>query len=186
MWNRRKDEDYPSRPASPVPTPAPEPMMKEGNIAMSSTPSRMYEPESPRNAAATIGKSVVIKGQMYSREDLYVDGEVEGTIECPESKVTVGPHGRLQAAIKAREVVVLGAVQGNVDAADKIDIRKDAKVVGDIKTARIVIEDGAYFKGAIDIAKPEAVRPEKPARQQAAPQPQPQAASVASVAENRR
>jgi cytoskeletal protein CcmA (bactofilin family) len=71
----------------------------------------------------------------------------------------VGPHGKLQAGVKAREIVVLGSVHGNVEASDKIDIRKDARLVGDIKTARIVIEDGAYFKGSIDIARPEAAKP---------------------------
>jgi cytoskeletal protein CcmA (bactofilin family) len=80
----------------------------------------------------------------------------------------VGPNGKLQAGVKAREVVVLGTIHGNVEASDKIDIRKDAKLVGDIKTARIVIEDGAFFKGSIDIARPEA--PRTPATPQAKPQ----------------
>jgi cytoskeletal protein CcmA (bactofilin family) len=184
MWGgRRKEEDYPPRPAAAAPAavPVPEPISKEGNTLMSSTPSRMYEPETPRSAAATIGKSVVIKGQIYSREDLYLDGEVEGTIDCQESKVTIGPHGRIQAAVKAREVVVLGAVQGNVDAADKIDIRKDAKLVGDIKTARIVIEDGAFFKGSIDITRPEGGKVEKAAARPAASS-QGQPASMATGA----
>ncbi len=98
-----------------------------------------------------------MKGQLFSREDLYIDGEVEGSIEMQESKLTVGPNGRVQAGIKAREIVALGTIHGNVEVGDKIDIRKDAKLVGDIRTVRIVIEDGAYFKGSIDIAKPEAV-----------------------------
>lgn len=121
--------------------------------------------------SASIGKSVVVKGQLYSREDLYIDGEVEGSVEMQESKLTVGPNGRVQAGIKAREIVVLGTIHGNVEAGDKIDIRKDAKLVGDIRTVRIVIEDGAYFKGSIDIAKPEikpAARPPQPAAAQAA------------------
>jgi cytoskeletal protein CcmA (bactofilin family) len=87
--------------------------------------------------------------------------------------LTVGPNGKLQAGVKAREVVVLGTIHGNVEASDKIDIRKDAKLVGDIKTARIVIEDGAYFKGSIDIARPEISKP-------AAPPAQPKAASAAA------
>jgi cytoskeletal protein CcmA (bactofilin family) len=123
------------------------------------------EPETPKGAAA-IGKSVVVKGQIFSREDLYLDGEVDGTLELQEHRLTVGPHGRVQAGIKAREVVIIGTVHGNIEAADKIDIRKDAKLVGDIRTARIVIEDGAYFKGSIDISKPEITRaaaPPKPA-----------------------
>jgi cytoskeletal protein CcmA (bactofilin family) len=122
---------------------------------MSSMPVRHIEPEAPRGSSAAIGKSVMVKGQIYSREDLYIDGEVEGSVECQEHRLTVGPNGKVQANMKAREIVLLGTVHGNVDAADKIDIRKDAKLVGDIKTQRIVIEDGAYFKGSIDIQKAE-------------------------------
>lgn len=114
----------------------------------------MPEPES-RGGTATIGKSVKIIGQIFTKEDLYVDGDVEGTIESLENKVTVGPNGRVQAGIKAREVIILGQVQGNVETSDKVDLRKDAKLVGDITTARISIEDGAIFKGSIDIRKPE-------------------------------
>jgi cytoskeletal protein CcmA (bactofilin family) len=121
---------------------------------VSSTPYRMPEPES-RGGAATVGKSVKIIGQIFTKEDLYVDGDVEGTIESLENKVTVGPNGRVQASIKAREVIILGQVQGNVETSDKVDLRKDAKLVGDITTARISIEDGAIFKGSIDIRKPE-------------------------------
>ncbi len=101
---------------------------------------------------------MVIKGQIFGREDVYVDGEVEGTIELLEHRLTIGAHGKVHAGIKAREVVIVGTVHGNIEATDKIDIRKDAKLVGDIRTARIVIEDGAYFKGSIDIQKPEVSR----------------------------
>jgi len=83
---------------------------------------------------------------------------VEGTVEAPEHKLTIGPNGTVHAMIKAREVVALGSIQGNVEATERIEIRKDAKLVGDIRTARIVIEDGAYFKGSIDIVKPEPVK----------------------------
>jgi cytoskeletal protein CcmA (bactofilin family) len=125
---------------------------------MSSSPFKSPEPDSSRSAA-TIGKAVKIIGQIFSKEDLYVDGDVEGTIECQDNKLTIGPNGKLQAAVRAREVIVLGQIKGNVEAADRIDIRKDARLVGDIKTARIVIEDGAYFKGSIDIVKHEAAKP---------------------------
>jgi cytoskeletal protein CcmA (bactofilin family) len=102
-----------------------------------------------------VGKAVLVKGEIHSREDLYIDGEIQGTVELQESRLTIGPNGKLKASIRAREIIVFGLVQGNVEALDKIDIRKDAKLVGDIRTARIVIEDGAYFKGSIDIIKPE-------------------------------
>ena len=121
---------------------------------MATNPFKVPEPDA--RGSASIGKAVKINGQIFSKEDLYVDGDVEGTIELAENKLTVGPSGRVQAGIKAREVVVLGQVQGNVEALEKIDIRKDAKLVGDIKTARIIIEDGAYFKGSIDIVRPDA------------------------------
>ena len=114
--------------------------------------SRTPEPES-KSGQATIGKAVKINGQIFSKEDLYIDGDVEGTVELHENKLTIGPNGRVQATVRARDVVVLGAIHGNVEASDRIEIRKEAKLVGDIKTARIVIEDGAYFKGSIDIVK---------------------------------
>ncbi|HLG98006.1 MAG TPA: polymer-forming cytoskeletal protein [Bryobacteraceae bacterium] len=138
-----------------------------------------HVPES--RGPAVIGKSVMIKGQIFSREDLTIDGEIDGSVELHEHRLTVGPNGKLQAGVKAREVVVLGTIHGNVEASDKIDIRKDAKLVGDIKTMRIVIEDGAYFKGSIDIVRPEAkaAAPQPAARPAAAPAPAANAASAA-------
>lgn len=133
--------------------------------------------ETPRGVAA-IGKSVIIKGQIFSREDLYLDGEMEGTVEVPEHRLTIGPHGKLQAGIKAREVVVLGSVNGNVEAGERIDIRKDARLVGDIRCGRIMIEDGAYFKGSIDIVKTAEAPKAAPAQRA---QPQAQAQPVAPV-----
>ena len=129
---------------------------------MSSTPIGRFEPEN-RVSAATVGKAVKIVGQIYSKEDLYVDGEIEGTVEALEHKLTIGPHGTLHAGIKAREVVALGNITGNVEASERIEIHKEAKLVGDIRTSRIIIEDGAYFKGSIDIVKPEPAKvPAKP------------------------
>ncbi len=172
MW-KRKEEEFAPRPPSPTAVP-PEPVREPTPPA----PPKAAETELPRGVAA-IGKSVVIKGQIFSREDLYLDGEIEGTVEVPEHRLTVGPHGRLQAGIKAREVVVLGSVNGNVEATEKLDIRKDARLVGDIKTGRIVIEDGAYFKGSIDIVReapkpaPTPPKPQPPASAAPAPSPQP-------------
>ena len=137
-----------------------------------SSPANRPDPNEPKGSAV-IGKSVTIKGEIHSREDLTIDGEVEGTVEVHDSRLTVGQNGKVQASVKAREIIVLGTILGNVEVADKIDIRKDAKLVGDIRTARIVIEDGAYFKGSTDIVRPDA----KP--QPAKPQPAPSAASAA-------
>ena len=170
MWGKRQDEPAPKPVTIPKPVPvAPTPtevkeVKKEATPLTSNIPLGKMEPDTQRGSA-TIGKAVKIVGQIYSREDLYVDGDVEGTIELMEHKLTIGPNGKVQAAIKAREVVALGTIQGNVEASDRLDIRKDAKLVGDIRTARIVIEDGAYFKGSIDIVKPE------PAKQASKGQP---------------
>ena len=110
----------------------------------------------PKNlGSATIGKAVKVVGQIYSKEDLFVDGDLEGTVEALEHKLTIGPNGTVHADLKAREVAVLGSLQGDVEATDKIEIRKDAKLVGDIKTARLLIEDGAYFKGGIEVVNAE-------------------------------
>jgi cytoskeletal protein CcmA (bactofilin family) len=151
-------------------------------------PPARFEPEG-RGGSATIGKAVKVVGQIYSKEDLFVDGEVEGTVEALEHKLTIGPHGNLRAGTKAREVAVLGSVQGDVEATDKIEIRKDAKVIGNIKTARIIIEDGAYFKGAIDIVKPEPPKNKPPVPQAAPAQATAPAASgtaTAVTADNKR
>lgn len=140
---------------------------------MSTLPTRGLEPRFENSHSAVLGKSVIVKGQIVSKEDLTIDGEIEGTVELQEHRLTVGQNGKVRASVKARELVVLGTIHGNVDITDKIDIRKDAKLVGDIKTARIVIEDGAYFKGNIDIVRPE---PNRQAAGQAAAAPKPQAA----------
>lgn len=132
---------------------------------------RTMEPEA--RGSATIGKGVKIVGQIYSREDLFVDGELEGTVETLENKLTIGPHGTVHAGVKAREVAVLGTIKGDVVAADKIEIRKEANLVGNIKAARIIIEDGAYFKGSIDIVKRESSAGPKAPPVALAPAPQP-------------
>ena len=162
VWNKQRREEEPSRPLNanylrPAPPAQPVETKKEATTlsSISSMPMGRTEPDVTRGGAATIGKAVKIVGQIFSREDLYVDGDVEGTIELMEHKLTVGPNGKVHSGVKAREVVALGSIQGNVEASDRIEIRKDARLVGDIKTARIVIEDGAYFKGSIDIIRPQ-------------------------------
>jgi cytoskeletal protein CcmA (bactofilin family) len=144
MWkssNTPERPQTPSAPAAPVTTPV---QTKE------SRPMDM-----PRSSAdvAHIGKSVVIKGELSGSEDLYVDGEVEGSIDLKEHSLTIGPHGRVRANVSAREIVVHGKVEGNLQGSDRVELKRSAVQVGDIATQRIVIEDGAYFKGAIDIRK---------------------------------
>ena len=170
VWNRRKEEEFITRPVSGPP--APSELAKEG-IPMSTLPGRSSESHYETARTAVLGKSVIVKGQIFSREDLTIDGEVEGTVELQEHRLTIGPNGKVRASVKARELVVLGTIHGNVETTDKIDIRKEAKLVGDIKTARIVIEDGAYFKGNIDIVRTDASR---------APAPKPQAVASGPTA----
>jgi len=149
MWDKRKPEEQTARPpvatanavepAKPVAQPVAPPVIAS-------------QPEPPRNVAV-IGAGMTIKGEVSSQEDLYIDGEVEGALELKEHCLTVGPNGKTHSSVRAREVVVLGSIQGNVEARDKIAIRKNGRLVGDIKTAGIIIDDGAYFKGSIDIVK---------------------------------
>jgi cytoskeletal protein CcmA (bactofilin family) len=110
------------------------------------------------NASATtnvavIGRNMLIIGKVQSSEDLYVDGEVRGTLEADNCRLTIGPHGKASAGARAREVDVMGRIDGDVETQEKISIRNGGQLVGDIKAAGIVIEDGAYFKGSIDIVR---------------------------------
>jgi cytoskeletal protein CcmA (bactofilin family) len=120
------------------------------------TPGRPAEPERPSPTTsdqATIGKSLVIKGEVTGSESLYIDGRVEGSINLSGNRVTIGRNGVVAANISAREIVVLGKVRGNLTASDRVDIRSDGSLTGDVVAARISIEDGAFFKGGIDIRK---------------------------------
>lgn len=172
MWSKRKEDELPLRPAATPVGSGVEPQRRETSTMSTST--RTFEPETGavRSGSAALGKNVTVKGQIVAREDLTIDGEVEGTVECHDHRLTIGPNARVQSNLKAREIVIHGSIQGNVEAADKIDIKKEAKLVGDIKTSRIVIEDGAYFKGSIDISKAAPVK--GPPQAQPQPQSQPQ------------
>ena len=103
-----------------------------------------------RGGSAVIGPCVTIKGQIFSHEDLAIEGEVDGSVELQEHRLTVGLNGKLRADVSAHDIVVLGSIHGNVEATEKIEIRKQASVTGDIKAARIETEDGAYLKGSVD------------------------------------
>jgi cytoskeletal protein CcmA (bactofilin family) len=128
-----------STPERIAPTPAPSPF---GAKTFSATPEQ-----------ATIGRSIVIKGEVTGAETLYVDGRIEGTINMPESRVTVGRNGVIVATVSAREVVVMGKVEGDLIVGDRVDIRSDGSVTGDIHAQRLTIEEGAFMKGGIDLAK---------------------------------
>ena len=151
MWKRKEDEHT---------TPGPEqgPTVPAFNPPLSA-PTR--PPEATRSESlrshevATIGKSVVVKGELSGSEDLIIDGEIEGSISLRGQSLTVGPNGRLRANIEARNVILHGRVDGDVHATERVDLRKTASLAGNISTARISIEDGAFFKGTIDIQKAE-------------------------------
>jgi len=150
MWKPTNQPQTPAQPAVPErPT-----MPTTSAPAMSSA-----EPVAPRPVAtttadqATIGKSLVIKGEVSGSESLYIDGRVEGSINLAGNRVTIGRNGVVAANINAREIVVLGKVRGNLTASDRVDIRSDGSLTGDVIAARISIEDGAFFKGGIDIRK---------------------------------
>lgn len=102
-------------------------------------------------AAAHIGKSVLVKGELSGSEDLYLDGEVEGAIDLKNHKLVVGPNGRIRANINAREVVLHGKIEGNITGAERVELKTSCVLTGDITTQRIVIEDGAFFKGVVDL-----------------------------------
>jgi cytoskeletal protein CcmA (bactofilin family) len=125
------------------------------------TPARAAAPtaNAPTDQA-TIGKSLVVKGEVTGSEGLYIDGRVEGSINLPGNRVTVGRNGNVAANISAREVVVLGKVRGNISASDRVDIRSEGSLTGDVVAQRISIEDGAFFKGGIDIRKPGNEKPQ--------------------------
>ena len=146
MWKPSQPEPVssPSAPPEPVrPAPAP-PAVESANRAGASSAEQ-----------ASISKGLFIKGEISGSESLFIDGKVEGSINLNGNRVTVGRNGQVAASITAREVVVLGKVRGNVTATDRVDIRAEGALTGDVAAARISIEDGAFFKGGIDIRKPE-------------------------------
>jgi cytoskeletal protein CcmA (bactofilin family) len=108
--------------------------------------------ESTAEAVAFIGKSVRIEGEIFNQENIFVDGEVSGRIEAPQHSLTVGPAGKVQASIRAREAIIVGRVEGKIEVLDKIDIRKNATFMGDLRTPRIAIEEGALLRCGVNIS----------------------------------
>jgi cytoskeletal protein CcmA (bactofilin family) len=157
MWGPKKpDTPQAGQPESKnFPTnqpPKSAPATWEGTTAMSTDAMRPLGATADRSTAR-LGPSLHIKGEISGNEDLLIDGSVEGLVQLDERKLTVGATAKLTADIIAREVVVYGTVKGNLRAKDRIEIKKDGSVNGDLTTARISIEDGAYFKGSIEIDK---------------------------------
>ncbi len=130
----------------------------EVKFAPSSAPVNTYTPVKPATSPldqATIGRSLVIKGEVTGSESLFIDGRVEGTISFPDNRVTIGRNGNVAANINAKEVVIMGKVQGNVQCADRLDIRSEGVLSGDVITHRISVEEGAILKGGVEVRNPE-------------------------------
>jgi len=155
VWNKKNDEPGPVRAqGEPVRNPIPMPAAPVTTAAAGGTTMGTTAMTSGPKQSAVIGPSMMIKGEIRAREELMVDGEVEGLVES-QSVLTVGPNGKVRGNIKARQVAIFGSVRGNVEVMEKIAIREQGSLIGDIKAAGISIDDGAYFKGSIDIVRPE-------------------------------
>jgi cytoskeletal protein CcmA (bactofilin family) len=158
MWKPTQQGQSPSPTSTPEqPAARPVPVQQQPTI------------ETPRAATSSVGeqasisKGLSIKGEITGTESLFIDGKVEGSISIPGNRVTVGKNGNVTASISAREIVVLGKLKGNVNATDRVDIRAEGALTGDVAAARISIEDGAFFKGGIDIRKPDSKAAATPA-----------------------
>ena len=190
MW-KRDDVVKPGTPAAPGATPSQPPATT--SPAAEAAPIRPAAGDAQRGlerTAVNIGKSVVIKGELNGSEDLTIEGQVEGKIELRQNVLTIGPNGRIKAQVFAKSVVILGEVTGNVTASEKVDIRDNGSVDGDIAAPRVAIAEGAHFRGSIDMqraggGKPGEKSDVKPSTTSTAPaqqQPQQQSQTTGSPA----
>jgi cytoskeletal protein CcmA (bactofilin family) len=187
MWKRDEAPKVGGGPSQPAPAASP----------TAPAPAPATEPARPQAVASVdtrrglektvnIGKSVIIKGELNGSEDLTIEGQVEGKIELRQNVLTIGPNGKIKAQVFAKAVIILGEVTGNVTATEKVDIRDNGSVDGDIAAPRVAIAEGAHFRGSIDMqrtggkpaeGKPAEGKPEQKAAAAAANQPAPAAAS---------
>ena len=164
MWKR--DESV-----KPAPPPAPPPAAPVAPAVSMPAASSERRTQTLQGENVNIGKSVVIKGELSGSEDLTIEGNVEGRIELKENILTIGPNGKIRAEVFAKSVIVLGEVTGNVTASEKVDIRDNGSVDGDITSPRVAIAEGAHFRGSVDMQRAGA----KPAAKPNAPGSNPQA-----------
>src|SRR5512146_3074965 len=156
MWKARPEDNNPmtqNPPQSSQPASSSHAAASPSHSA-AATPKETPKPApsyADRADVGHIGKSVVIRGELTGNEDLYLDGDIEGTIDLQNHKLVIGPNGKIKAGVTAREVVVHGRLEGNITATDRVELKKSCTLIGDVSTQRIIIEDGAFFKGAIDI-----------------------------------
>ena len=172
MWKR----DEAVRPPSGQPAAQPQPQPAAAGAP--ATPNRPESSQKTERDIVNIGKSVVIKGELNGSEDLTIEGQVEGTIQLKDHILTIGPNGKIKAQIFAKAVIVLGSVNGNVSASEKVDIRDNGSVDGDIISPRVAIAEGAHFRGSVDMQRkagateaPKAAAAEQPKPAAAAQQP---------------
>jgi cytoskeletal protein CcmA (bactofilin family) len=171
MWKR--DE-------SVKPTANPAPAQPAAPMQQTVAPSPQPESRRIERDVVNIGKSVVIKGELNGSEDLTIEGQVEGKIELKEHALTIGPNGKIKAQVFAKSVIVLGEVNGNVTASEKVDIRDGGSVDGDIISPRVAIAEGAHFRGSVDMQKKGGQQ--QPAQKpQAAPTPVPAKEAAAAT-----
>ena len=143
MWTKQQSQAEPSA-VSPAP-PARSP------VAPSNSPSPVRPDSPPSRGSARLGAGLQIKGEIVGVENFQIDGKVDGPISLPGHRLTIGSTAQLNSEIHAGEAIIFGKVVGNLYATDRVDIKKDGSIIGDISTARISIEDGAHFKGRIEI-----------------------------------
>src|ERR1700722_5653651 len=144
MWGKQNDGQMIQNPPAPQPS---QPVAAAAPVI-----SQPRQAPAPAPTTTVFGKSMKIIGEVTSDEELYLDGDLDGKLNL-RNRLTVGPNSKVNANIKAQEIIVFGTIKGNVESESRVSLRTGASIVGDIKTAGIVIEDGAYFKGGIDISK---------------------------------
>jgi cytoskeletal protein CcmA (bactofilin family) len=186
MW-KRDDAVKPAPPGAPAGTPQSTPVTQNVNPAPASEPVRSSDTlRGMEKGPVNIGKSVVIKGELTGSEDLTIEGHVEGKIELRQNVLTIGPNGKIKAQVFAKSVIILGEVTGNVTATEKVDLRDNGSVDGDIAAPRVAIAEGAHFRGSIDMQRAGAGKTEaKPAQQPGQPAAQPAAANPQPATANR-
>ena len=172
MW-KRDEAVKPTGTATPA-TPAAPAQQTQASAPSQPEPRRQQLMEKD---IVNIGKSVVIKGELNGSEDLTVEGHVEGKIELRDHVLTIGPNGKIKAQVFAKAVIVLGEVNGNVTATEKVDIRDGGSVDGDIVSPRVAIAEGAHFRGSVDMQRKGTQPQAKPQQSSQQPQAQPQAAA---------
>jgi cytoskeletal protein CcmA (bactofilin family) len=174
MW-KRDEAVKPPAPTGPAPTVGAPPAAEAARTPTTSEPQRFDRERTP---AVNIGKSVVIKGELSGSEDLTIEGQVEGKIELRQNVLTIGANGKIKAQVFAKSVIILGEVTGNVTATEKVDIRDNGSVDGDIAAPRVAIAEGAHFRGSIDMQRTGGAKATE--SKEAKPEPKPASATPAA------